>query len=273
MPRAYLEGYLGNFFTRNSVYQLVHSPRSFKNAGIIDVSGTPSEKKHMHQDVFRRVHRSGTSDDRYLNPDNGRVEELIVQSTDKIYRGPRNSTYKRTFIRNVAPKTLRVADWPMNHLDYGPQTQKPWALFLMIVKWPVTCCALFIIVCQLCIRILPSLLFFPRTTALIPCSQIVLPGVASTGEVVNGGCFAPFLYRYWGYCKIPRNALEASVKATKSPKASRKMPNNRLLEPRTLCFCTGQKLSLEDPNFPGLEMEMGKPKLVCLFSYQTIVFL
>jgi hypothetical protein len=101
------------------------------------------------QDIFQRIYKERIEEDRYINPDDGLLVELIVQCTDKVYSGPLNSTYKRTFIRNIAPKTLRIANWPMAHLDYGPKDQQRWALFLMAVKWPMTCFALYCIVCPI----------------------------------------------------------------------------------------------------------------------------
>ncbi|KAF8853895.1 hypothetical protein BDZ45DRAFT_748059 [Acephala macrosclerotiorum] len=185
---------------------------------------TPDPKKPFRiQDMFQRIYKEQKVDDRYISPYDGRLVELMVQCTDRVYSGPPNSTYKRTFIRNIAPKTLWVANWPMSHLDYGPKDQRNWARFLMIVKWPITCIALYAI--------------------------IGLPGVASTGGVVNGGCYDPFLYRYWGYCKITRNAVEQSDKISKKNSqatregltASEKAKSNRILEPRMLCFLKGEE--------------------------------
>jgi hypothetical protein len=143
VPRTSLSGYMGNFISKTSKYQIIDFPHSFQKPGIIQVP----EKVLRHQDIMQRVHH-GPCDDRFINPGDGKVVELVVQCTDRVYKGPRNSTYKRTFIRNVAPKTLRIANWPMNHLDYNLSDRKAWSYFLMVVKWPITCIILYHIVSQ-----------------------------------------------------------------------------------------------------------------------------
>ncbi|KAF4618367.1 hypothetical protein G7Y89_g14936 [Cudoniella acicularis] len=250
VPRISLKGYVGNFFSRNATYQVMFWPHSFQKPGVSCVSVPPTEKPFRNQDNFQRIYKGRTADDRYINPDNGRLDHLIVQCTDRVYSGRRNSTYKRTFIRNVSPKTLRVANWPMSHLDYGPRKNKPLGYFLMVVKWPLTCIALYII--------------------------IGLPGVASTGDVINDGGFDAFVYRYWGICKITRNAVETNNKTLTEISQSEddetdetKMPNNRILEPRKLCFLTGRTAPLLDPDNPGLEAEMGLPMLVSEWKAQN----
>lgn len=60
----------------------------------------------------------GSYDDRYISPIDGKVEDLMVQAADDIYDSNANCTWGRTFIRNVAPWYLRLADWPMNHVDF-----------------------------------------------------------------------------------------------------------------------------------------------------------
>jgi hypothetical protein len=134
--RAPLRGYLGNFFTKTSTYRVIKSPHSIQNPGY----SNESKSTFRHQDSLGRVYK-GSCDDRFLDPLDGKVKELIVQCTDSLYRRPMNSTYKRTFIRNVSPITLQIANWPMSHLDAEPKSKsvKLWARFLLAVKWPITC--------------------------------------------------------------------------------------------------------------------------------------
>lgn len=53
------------------------------------------------------------------------VSKLVVQSVDGIYDNNTGSTYRRTFIRNVAPLFLRIANWPTNHIDYSQNNGQP----------------------------------------------------------------------------------------------------------------------------------------------------
>jgi len=145
VPRTPLKGYFGNFFSRTSKYRVVKSPHSLQDPGFSNLS----KRNFRHQDSLQRIYE-GRFDDRYLDPVDGRVKELVVQCTDRVYCGPRNSTYKRTFIRNVAPLTLRIASWPIDHLDdeLTDKASKRWARFHLVIKWPIKCYVLYHIVCQ-----------------------------------------------------------------------------------------------------------------------------
>lgn len=132
--RTLLRGYTGNFFSKSSKFQL-RSPHSVKAPGY----AAPSDSKYRHQDSLQRIYE-GPFDDRYLDPLTGRVKELVVQCTDKVYRGTKNSTYKRTFIRNVAPIMPRIANWPSDKFEEDKsKSSKHWARFLFLVRWPLTC--------------------------------------------------------------------------------------------------------------------------------------
>ena len=115
------------------------SPHAVQDPGC---PGT-SDAKFRHQDILGRIFE-GSSDDRFLDPIDGAVKELVVQCVDRIYKGPRNSTYKRTFIRNVAPITLRIATWPVSDLQNEPESKShDWrAKLLIAIKWPIACYAL-----------------------------------------------------------------------------------------------------------------------------------
>ncbi len=51
-----------------------------------------------------------------------------------IYDSPGNGTWRRTFIRNVSPWHLRLANWPMSHVDYlrGPTDDD---IPMIVAKW------------------------------------------------------------------------------------------------------------------------------------------
>lgn len=61
----------------------------------------------------------------YLSSWDGKVSKLVVQATDEIYDNNITSTYRRTFIRNIAPMYLRLANWPFNHVDPNNNDGKP----------------------------------------------------------------------------------------------------------------------------------------------------
>lgn len=74
--------------------------------------------QHRHVDCFDRIW-TGDYDDRYISPWDGKVSKLVVQAVDDIYDNTTNSTWRRTFVRNISPFYLRLANWPYNHVDYS----------------------------------------------------------------------------------------------------------------------------------------------------------
>jgi hypothetical protein len=85
-------------------------------------NGDKSELKHL--DVFRREHE-GREDVRYLDPVDGRVQKLVVQSTKATYNQRNNTTWRRTYMSNVSPYIIRLAYWPVSSL---PSSQEPSAV-------------------------------------------------------------------------------------------------------------------------------------------------
>lgn len=62
---------------------------------------------------------TGDYDDRYISAWDGKISKLVVQAVDDVYDSTPNSTWRRTFVRNVAPYYLRLANWPFSHVDYS----------------------------------------------------------------------------------------------------------------------------------------------------------
>jgi len=88
-----------------------------------------------------RIHE-GDRDDRYISSWDGMVSKLVVQATDEIYEHNVGSTYRRTFIRNVAPVYMRLANWPFSHIDPTKNNGKPTndEMLMLCVKWFVASC-------------------------------------------------------------------------------------------------------------------------------------
>lgn len=82
---------------------------------------------------------------------------------DDIYDNNVTATYRRTFIRNIAPMFMRLANWPFNHVDYarngkimseGSTTLPPLVKHsdldldypMLCLKWFVTSCIITLVV-------------------------------------------------------------------------------------------------------------------------------
>jgi hypothetical protein len=104
-----------------------------------------STERHRYRDAVGRVY-TGIEEDRFLLPYDVHLARMLVQTTDAVYKGPGNATWRRTFIRNVAPYIIRIANWPLNSVkvskDHWDGTD--WAK--IISKWPLSCLGLAIMV-------------------------------------------------------------------------------------------------------------------------------
>ena len=80
----------------------------------------------------------GAMNDLYPAPYSGRLKSMTVMTTDDIYENGANSTYNRTFIRNVGPIYLRIAGWPTDHWSEEAKQN----MGMVILKWIPTAIAL-----------------------------------------------------------------------------------------------------------------------------------
>lgn len=107
-----LKGYM-HIFDTFTVFKW-QFPNFYRKPGL----GYQKISQHRHRDVFDRQW-TGDYDDRYLSAWDGRASKLVVQAVDDIYDNNVTSTYRRTFIRNISPLYMRLANWPFNHIDYA----------------------------------------------------------------------------------------------------------------------------------------------------------
>ncbi|EXJ60457.1 hypothetical protein A1O7_04610 [Cladophialophora yegresii CBS 114405] len=181
-----------------------------------------------HRDVFRRKF-AGLNEDRYLNPLDGRVEKLFVQTISELYDTDNATTWRRTYIDNVSPWIIRLAYWPYSHmpdprrpysLDYAVRKTSPsgiraWKQEQWVhvgVRWLPACFGLLV------------LMSYPTDIE---------------GQVRNHGNYDPVPYRYWSYPVTARNFREnlgekpnsRFISSTKDFRLS-----DRCLRPRLLCF-------------------------------------
>lgn len=97
---------------------------------------------HRHQDSMSEVYR-GTAEDRCLSTEDAKLIRLVVQATHDVYNGDENSTWRRTYMRDVGPRILRVANWPMSGLDSLPEGTRALAWAFLALKWLPACVTVF----------------------------------------------------------------------------------------------------------------------------------
>jgi hypothetical protein len=86
-------------------------------------------RSYRHRDSMGRVF-TGPIDDRYLSPWDGHLAKLHVQCTDQLYDGPGTTTWRRTYIRKVAPLNVRIATWVID-FSADPKNWKDWGMILL----------------------------------------------------------------------------------------------------------------------------------------------
>ncbi|KAJ4378681.1 hypothetical protein N0V86_005552 [Didymella sp. IMI 355093] len=192
------------------------SPMAYRKPGL----GYQKLATHRHRDAFEREW-VGDYDDRYISSWDGKVSKLVVQTVDEIYDEQITSTYRRTFIRNISPLYLRLANWPFNHVDPNNNDGKPTSedMPMLCLKWFV---------------------------AAIAISCVISSPSSGSSAPRNGGNYDPVPYKYYSYPKLARNALELDHprgSSDSNPQAE------RVLRPRYLCF-------LQKPGEPALIMSV-----------------
>jgi hypothetical protein len=82
-----------------------------------------------HRDYAGRVSFKPRSD-RYLHHNDGYLRNMYVACVDDIYEGPGTSTWKRTYVRKVAPLKVRIATWIID-FSYDPKSWEDWGIMLL----------------------------------------------------------------------------------------------------------------------------------------------
>ncbi|KAH7125591.1 hypothetical protein B0J11DRAFT_606082 [Dendryphion nanum] len=203
-----LKGYM-HLLDAYTVFKWQH-PKFYRKPGF----GYEKLSQHRHLDWFDREW-TGDYDDRYISSYDGKISKLVVQAVDDIYDNTTNSTWRRTFIRNIAPLYLRLANWPFNHVDYvrngGPTSE----------DWPMICAKWFV--------------------ASIAITFVIGSPTAAEGQVRNQGMYDPFPYKYQGYTKVSRNGLELETPSASNALSTTNPIAERVLRPRYLCFLQSQQ--------------------------------
>ena len=82
----------------------------------------------------------------YLSPRDRRLRKLLVQSTQPITDANRDSTWRRTSIRNQNPYLLQVTNWATRSLPRDGRAVQSDDLLVMGLKWLPACVAIFVLV-------------------------------------------------------------------------------------------------------------------------------
>ncbi|KAM5353869.1 hypothetical protein ACJ41O_000519 [Fusarium nematophilum] len=184
-----------HFFEPRTLYRW-RNPVLYQRPGYNYVDG---ETKLRHRDFAGRVAFKVRSD-RYLHHNDGYLRNMYVAATDEIFEGPGTSTWKRTYVRKVAPMKVRIATWVID-FTYDPQSWEDWGIMVL--------------------RALPAAI------------AMALFWDGKPTVIQRNLYYAPVLYNFHGDAKVWSNLLE-------NRKGLSLMARNNqiyhMLRPRYLCF-------------------------------------
>ena len=105
---------------------------------------TPHEIHH-HRDFFKRPSKGKRGYDKFLNPYDGRLCDLVVQSSTEVLNSTSRARWRRTNIRNGSPWMIRVSNWAMSR-DHGSEKTVQTDVWLATQRWIPASLALAVIV-------------------------------------------------------------------------------------------------------------------------------
>lgn len=210
-------------FHRDAVFS-TRAPGSYQAPSEDYRSAQATAAQYKHLDVFRRG-KVSRRDDYYLDPLNGKLRKLFVQTIDEVYeRNSDSHSWRRTYIRNISPRLIRLAWWPFANAPTSRSShrlkvhglsrvnsrttgwdQSHWTQ--VGLRWLPACIGLLIVMCV------------PQDVE---------------GQVRNHGFYDPVPYRFWSYPTSARNMYEN--RECEETSGSRHTLLARRHLPRYLCF-------------------------------------
>ena len=122
----------------------VYASSSSKEANVGQDPGYQNEVHH-HRDLFRRPFKGKDWIEKFLNPYDGQLCDLIVQSSDEVYNGDSRARWLRTGLRNGSPWIIRLSNWAMSR-DHGSEDRVGTDIGTATLRWIPACLGLTIIV-------------------------------------------------------------------------------------------------------------------------------
>ena len=112
---------------------------------------TPPHKIHHHRDCFKRPSKSERGYDKFLNPYDGRLCDLVVQSSTAVLNSTSHARWRRINIGNGSPWMIRIANWAMSR-DHGSEETVQTDVGKAIQRWIPASLALAVIVGLKCVK-------------------------------------------------------------------------------------------------------------------------
>ena len=121
---------------------------SFQNASSQEEgkSGEPKTLKLcFHRDLLKRDLVDFDTSEKFLNPYDGNLCTLIVQSSQSVLQSNPMATWYRTKLRNGSPWMIRISNWAMSR-DFVPEDSVRTVTSQAAQRWIPACIALAFVV-------------------------------------------------------------------------------------------------------------------------------
>lgn len=100
---------------------------------------------HHHRDIFGRPFKGKDWNEKFLNPYDGRLCDLIVQSSNEVLNLKPGARWLRTRLHNGSPWIIRLSNWAMSR-DHGSEKQVGTDIPTATLRWIPACLGLAMIV-------------------------------------------------------------------------------------------------------------------------------
>ena len=98
-----------------------------------------------HRDFLGRNFTGYDLNEKFLNPYDGRLCFLVVQSSQDVQQSNPEATWYRTRVRNGSPWMIRISNWAMSR-DHDSETPVGADIATAVRRWIPACLALALIV-------------------------------------------------------------------------------------------------------------------------------
>ena len=98
-----------------------------------------------HRDFLKRPYRGLNQRDKFLNPYNGTLCDLVVQSSDQILNSESKARWLRVGIRNGSPWLIRLSNWALS-CDHGSPDNVKTHIPTAALRWIPACIAILVAV-------------------------------------------------------------------------------------------------------------------------------
>ena len=102
-------------------------------------------KVHHHRDLSRRPFQGKDWNEKSLSPYDGRLYDLIVQSSNEVLVSSSRARWLRKGLHNGSPWIIRLSNWAMSR-DHGSEDRVGTDIRTATLRWIPACLGLAIIV-------------------------------------------------------------------------------------------------------------------------------